>query len=215
MYLFDLLNDFDTWPSWHSWPWPYIDWLRQTMANPLQSFQPLRTFQWPPAGKPSAKHHIHLDMDEAAFIDQPALRASGHFPCICEVWLLMPHCQAWPLKKKQSKWKVNPRCSVPILPKVIPNFQPSSFLSIFLGSHHSPPASSPHLSPPGRSCHGSSSRDQEHLEVVTSRQGWLWLAPWRPNCLSLGQQVETIQFYNTNTVINMDYKDYKIWIIQL
>ena len=41
----------------------------------------------------------------------------------------------------------------------------------------------PHLSPPGRSCHGSSSRDQEHLEVVTSRQGWLWLAPWMPNCL--------------------------------
>lgn len=42
----NLLNDFDTWPSWHSWPWA-IDWLRQTMANPLQSSNQW-SFQWPP-----------------------------------------------------------------------------------------------------------------------------------------------------------------------
>lgn len=148
-------------------------------GKPTAVFQPVK-LSVTTGGKPSAKHHIHLDMDEAAFIDQPALRASGRLPCSC----------------KFSKWKVIPRCSVPILPKVIPNFQPSSFLScfqlFFLGSHHSPPASSPHLSPPGRSCHGSSSRDQEHLEVVTSRQGWLWLAPWRPNCLSVAGWNNTI-----------------------
>ena len=47
------------------------------------------------------------------------------------------------------------------------------------------PAPTRCLSPPARSCQGSSSRDQEHLEVVTRRQGWLWLAPWMPNCLEV------------------------------
>lgn len=79
--------------------------------------------------------------------------------CAEGIWLspmqlrsLTPHAtrpSLTTLKKNQSKWKVNPRCSVPILPKVFfSNFQPSSFLEqlfqlLFLGSHHSPQPAAP------------------------------------------------------------------------
>lgn len=163
-------------------------------GKPTAVFQPVK-LSVTTGGKPSAKHHIHLDMDEAAFIDQPALRASGRLPCSC----------------KFSKWKVIPRCSVPILPKVIPNFQPSSFLScfqlFFLGSTTAPqPAAPTYL-------HRAGLATARHPET---RNIWRWWPAARAGCgwrrggpTAYRWQVETIQFYNINNY--MDYKYGVAW----
>ena len=97
--------------------------------------------------------------------------------------LLILHHPKWPYTKKSWEW---------LMARRLPPESESRHVWIPMGSH---------LSPPGRSCHGSSSLDQEHREVVTSRQGWLWLAPWMPNCLMGADGVGLNKIWTKNSVI--------------